>query len=396
MFKWISKMAAVSMLAALASLQPTQGHAYDSVFTDCCDPCDDCCDRFWFDADYLYWKIKNSPEPVPLVVGQNAKGQPFTGTFLGDRDIDLGWRSGGKFALGYWFDNSGCLGIECNYFFLGNKSKQFGVGTADNLAPRLRIPYFDVNLDAEDSIALSTPGRFAGNAYLKLKNSMQGAELNVIALVPSCDPFMSFGLLAGFRYWNFDEDLKFIVNSGLVSTPSIFNTIDKFNVQNNFYGGQLGASFDYHYCSFFFNLKGKVALGAMYQKLGIHGAFETNEISDTATGALVKYPGGIFALPSNIGNHKKTRFSVIPEVDVNLGYQFTECFSVHVGYSAMYVTNVLWAGKQIDPNINTTQSILFDFPNPQPPLVGPESPRARMRSEGLWVQGLNVGVQFTF
>lgn len=361
------------------------------------DPCGDCCNRFYIDADYLYWKIQNTSEPVPLVVGQDVSHGPFTGTFLGDQKIDLGWHSGARFAIGYWFGTPACINAEVNYFFLGKKSKEYRVGTEDNLAPRLRIPYFDVNLGIEDSIALSTPGRFAGDAYLRLNNNMQGVEANVIANFASFfDCRMNFGLLAGFRTLYFNENLHFLVHTSLETIPSIFNTTDVFDVKNNFYGGQLGASFDFSYCSFFMNMKAKVALGAMCQKLIICGQFETDELSDSATGALVNYSGGIFALPSNIGIHNKTRFSVIPEVDLNFGYQITDFFQLRAGYTAFYISNVLWAGRQIDDSINTTQSIIFDFPSPKPPFSGPADPKALMRSNGLWVQGFNIGFEFQF
>ena len=51
-------------------------------------------DSFWADVDYLYWKIQNSHEPAPLVI------QGPSSVVLGGKNIDMGWRSGGRFALG--------------------------------------------------------------------------------------------------------------------------------------------------------------------------------------------------------------------------------------------------------------------------------------------------------
>lgn len=357
---------------------------------DCCDDWDPCCNNFWLDADYLYWKIKDSPEPVPLVLNQPIRGGPST-VVLGNKKIDLGWRSGAKFALGYWFDDSHCLGCEVNYFFLPKESKRNTVASDANGSPRLRVPFFNVQTGLEDSIPLSTPAVFRGIALLKVDNSMKGAELNVIGAFPSCDCQMKFGWLAGFRWWNFNEHLKFHVDSPVISPPSIYTYGDKFKVKNNFYGAQIGGSFDYDYCNFFFNLKAKVALGAMCQETDIDGFFTTNEF----TGAPQTFDGGFFALPTNIGHHKKTRFSVLPELGVNFGYQVTEYLSLRVGYSGLYVSNVLWAGKLIDRNINPSQSANIDF-TPTPVLVGEASPQPRNKSEGFWAQGLNVGVEFKY
>lgn len=378
-----SKALVIGLSAFLMALS---GHSYGD-WNDTCDPC---CNRFYVDADYLYWKIKDSPDPVPFVIEQPIVDGPFT-TVLGDKKIDLGWRSGAKLALGYWFDDSRCLGAEVDYFFLAKKSKKFFVTSDETGSPRLRVPFFNVLTDLEDSSALATPALYRGSALLKIDNEMQGAELNMVGIVPSCDCNTKIGFLAGFRWWQFNEHLKFFGDSPMINPPSVYNYEDKFQVQNNFYGAQIGASFDYNYCSFFFNLKGKVALGAICQKTVINGFFATNEF----TGATETFTGGFFALPTNIGSHKKTRFSAIPELDVNLGYQFTECFGVRIGYSVLYVTNVLWAGKQIDRNINPTQSANIDF-TPTPVLVGEPSPTPRTRTEGLWAQGFNVGLEFQF
>lgn len=381
-----SKRIVISFLACFAALSAQS-------YADYYDSCDPCCNNFWVDADYLYWKIQDSPEPVPLVIQQLVTDGPFT-TVLGDKKVDLGWRSGGRFALGYWFCDSECfgrLGTEVNYFFLSNASKKFTVASDANGSPTLRVPFFNVETGLESSAAIAELGFYRGEALLKIDNKMQGAELNLVSAMPSCDCSTKFGFLAGFRWWNFDEHLDFLVNTPGINPPTIYNYGDKFDVKNNFYGGQLGASFDYNYCDFFFNLKGKVALGAICQETIIDGTFTTNEL----TGAIQTFVGGFFAEPTNIGHHKKTRFSVLPELDVNFGYQFTDCFSIRVGYSVLYVSNVLWAGKQIDRNINPTQSANIDFTE-TPALVGVPSPEARNKSEGLWAQGLNVGLDFQF
>lgn len=348
------------------------------------------CNRIWLDADYLYWKIKNSPEPVPLVIKQRHVYGPFK-TVLGDRNIDLGWRSGAKFALTYWANECRTLGAEVNYFFLSKESKKFTVASNSDGSPPLRVPFFDVQTGLEDSSPLATPGLYRGKALLKVNNRMQGSEFNVLGVFPSCDCRMSFGWLAGFRWWNFNEHLKFFGNSPIISPPSIYNYGDKFSVKNNFYGAQIGGSFDYNYCNVFFNLKGKIALGAICQKTIIDGFFTTSEF----TGVPETFTGGFFALPTNIGHHKKTRFSVLPELNANIGYQFSDRFSVRLGYSVLYVSNVLFAGKQIDRHINPSQSANIDF-TPTPKLVGKPDPKPRTRTEGLWAQGLNAGFEFQF
>lgn len=223
---------------------------------------------------------------------------------------------------------------------------------------------------------------------------MQGAELNVMTTRPF-DYHSRFKFLVGFRYWNFDDHLTFYTNSPNIpgQQANVFFTQDTFHTENNFYGGQIGAQFDYDYCSFFFNVKGKVALGAICQETVINGELVTNNFD--GFGASQTFKGGYFALPTNIGHHKKKQISVIPEVNVNIGYQFADCVRFQVGYTFLYVTNVLRATKQIDRSINPSQSqAISDKANAV--LVGIPRPKARLRSDSLWTQGVSAGFEFQF
>jgi Protein of unknown function (DUF1551). len=389
MFKKFSMLTLLSCCTAIVALQPTQAQAYNDP---CCyDPCGSCCDRFWVSADYLYWEIQDSKESVPLVVsgpvvqeGAPILGLPGTQVVLGCDNLKNDWRSGGRFSIGYWFDDCKCWGAELNYFFLPNKSRSktvFSDGSANS--EFLAIPLFDEATNSEISYALARPGFWSGTASLRYKNNMQGAELNVLKTIPSCDCNMSFGLLAGFRYLNFDEHLSFDTSSPNVAPfpEDTYTTTDKFHTENNYYGGQIGGKFEYNYCNFNFNATAKVALGALCQEAVIAG----NTISNYPIGnsiAAVTTPGGYFTSAANIGNHKKTEFSVLPEIDVNLGYQITDCLRLQVGYSFLYVSNVMRAGKLIDRKINTAAT--------------PVETDYKTNKDGLWAQGVNAGIEFRF
>ena len=385
---------AIGLLAGMTALcTPLQGD-------DCCY-CE--CDNFWFDADYLYWQIQDSPEPVVLVTsGTSASSLNLSSTssnVLGGRSIKNDWRSGGRFALGYWFDQDRCFGLEANYFFLPSESKSGAVastGAPDSLL--LGVPYFDVatGFNAESAWVFAEPDVYTGFAGYKLRNSMQNAELNALTTY-SCGCDMNVSFLAGFRYWNFDENFKFYTSSpAFGNSTDIYQTVDKFDVQNNFYGGQVGIAFDYNCDCFFFNVKGKLALGGNCGRIGIHGEFLTNQTDGTT---IEEFEGGIFAQPTNIGNHSSSVFTVIPEVNANIGYWFTDCLSVHVGYNFLYVNNVYWAGKQIDRDINPTQKAVRKAvlsSTGSSTLVGVDAPRAKNRTASLWTQGVNAGIEFKF
>jgi len=403
-----------SLFASILLCTQVQAEPYNCYSATNWDNCG-CTDRFWIDAEYLYWQIQDSPENTILVVEGPAASPSFDGpvvgvpgytTVLGGKNIDNNWRSGGKFGMGYWFDDTRHYGIEGNYFFLPNTSKSSSV-TATGAAGTnsLFIPFYDVTTDLDSSVVIATPladaggvgGPLLGTATLKVVNSMQGAELNGLAVFP-CGCAFNMSALVGLRYWNFNENLTFSVDSPYIPPHAvdIFEVTDKFLVKNNFYGGQIGCGLDYSCDCFSFNAKVKVALGAMCEELKINGSTFTNDFNTVPfTGTAVSYEGGMFSQVSNIGTHTKTEFAVIPEVNVNFGYQVTECFRIKVGYTFLYVSNMLYAGQQLSQYINPTQSVFLED-EPAPVLTGTAAPSGRMKTSTLWVQGVNAGFEFQF
>lgn len=370
--------------------QPISCYTYD----ECCPPCT----SYWVEAEYLCWQIKNSPKVVPLVgegdefdpLASPILGEPGTSVVLGDREFNNGWRSGGRFSLGTWFCNEKKYGTEISYLFLAPKSISHRVSSGEDGTPILFIPFFDAVTELESSTFGSAPNRFIGLARVKVENRMQGAEWNGLAQF-GCYNGFDIQALAGFRWWNFNEKLTFKTESPDIGDPnSVFDTTDKFDTRNNFYGGQLGLIVGYNWNCFSIDVKGKVALGAINEQVNIKGELVTNVFA----GGLQTFEGGYFALPTNIGGHSKTQFAVIPEVNVNIGYQISDRWSIKAGYSFLYVSRMLWASEQIDRNINPSQapSIVGE------PAVfqGVEAPKALLKSSHFWAQGVNVGLEFRF
>ncbi len=359
--------------------------------------------RYWVSGEYIYWKIQNSPDIVPLVISNSTiveshpvVGESGTEVVLGGKSIHNDWRSGGRFGTGYWFNDHQSIGIEGNYFFLEKASKTSSV-FSDGLtgSDYLSVPYFDVVTGEDTSIYIAEIDTYSGLATLKNSNTMQGAELNALTRVlRSCN--LKIDVLGGFRFWNFFEHLTFNGDSPYIPPHAvdIYKTYETFQVNNNFYGGQFGGELDYRYHNFFLNLTGKIALGAMRETVKIKGYLLTNDYTSTPfEGTPVSYPGGYFALRTNNGKFGQTEFAAIPEINFNIGYEFAKCFRLQAGYTALYASNVLWASKQVNPNINPDQAKLYTT---TPSLEGPASPKAPMVTKGLWVQGVNVGFTLKF
>jgi hypothetical protein len=108
---------------------------------------------------------------------------------------------------------------------------------------------------------------------------------------------------------------------------------------------------------------------------------------------VVTQPAGILALRSNSGSYSRTAFSIVPELGVNLGYQFSDHFRVYVGYNLMFWTNVVRPGEQIDRVVN---------PNNWPSSTSaggnspPRRPAFEFRDSAFWAQGVVAGFEWRF
>lgn len=391
----LKRLSALALLSLCTLLVPTTAQAGRNSYPPSCRnrpaTCPQACERAWFNAEYLYWKIQDSPEKVPLVVEGPL---PSSNVVLGGKSLSHDWRSGGKFGLGYWFDNSRRLGGEISYtFFPEVTSKRRVSSDASPGSSVLAIPYFNVFTGLNDFDPIAVPGDFQGSASLQCTSCMQSAEANAIVCMPE-DCGINITLLAGFRYWSYYETLTFRTSSPFIPPQAvdIYKTQDRFDGRNNFYGGQLGAKVEFKANQCFVALTGKVAVGTMHQRLGIDGYLKTNDFN--GLGSPEKFKGGYFALPSNIGNHSRDVLATIPEGKISFGF-VTDNYRVELGYTFLYANNVLRAGDTITSNINPTQSVAMTE-NPAAVLVGAKEPRSQFKSSSFWAHGLNVAFDFTF
>ena len=87
----------------------------------------------------------------------------------------------------------------------------------------------------------------------------------------------------------------------------------------------------------------------------------------------------------------RDRFSVVPEVGINVGYQVTDHINVFVGYSYLYWNNVVRPGNEINLALNSTRT-----PVSLVPPTGPIAPIFSFRDSDFWAQGVNFGVGLRF
>jgi hypothetical protein len=287
---------------------------------------------------------------VPSNAGVLGPASPQT-LFQGG-DVDSGARSGGRFRLGLWFWDSQVIGLEGGYFFLGDHSVTLAAGQEDS----------------------SPPGTPPGVYQVSLSSLLQCAELNAVANVTRSGPFR-LDFLGGFRYLQLDETLHAEQDFISADQSELDTWDDEFHTHNHFYGGQIGARAEWVWDRLVVDVSGKVALGVTNQQVALNGGL-TRAIATPGMDAFGNpvqnvqvvqgSNSGLLAQPDSYScNH----FTVVPEVNLDVGYQFTRWFRATLGYSFLYWSSVARPGDQVS---------------------------GVPRMTGFWAQGLNCGLGFSY
>jgi len=368
----------------------------------CSDPCCSQRGRLYGSAEYLLWWIRpgNAPPlvttgPATLPVGQQGVlGVPGNTTIFGG-PLDYGTFSGGRLTFGYWFDPCETCAIEGRFFFLGQNSLQFGAGSPGYAV--VGRPFFNENFNVPGAELAVSPGIGAGQVLVNSASQLWGAEANLRKNICSgC--WGRWDLFGGVRFLDLTESLTInenvmaLANSMSVSPiapGSLISNFDSFRTENQFYGGQLGTELELHKGKWFTDLRGALAAGDMHEVVEINGGTALFP----PTGGVQLAQGALLALPSNIGRFTRERFAVVPELGINVGYQFTENFRVFVGYTALYASNVVRPGDQIDTVLDVRQVPFAGQPIPPVSQVRPLLP---FKSSDLWVHGVNFGFELRY
>ncbi len=361
--------------------------------------------RVWVSAGLMVWGLKAGHTPPLLTSGTST-------VYGGNQNNDA--RLGGRFTMGAWLNPGQTKGIEGSYFFLNGPSETFS--TSSPGTPVLARPFTNAITGLPDSQLISFPGVIGGSAVVSTSSQFQGAQLNGICnLCCSCptnccstgccqtggyqtgystQTGYRMDMIGGVQYLSLNESLVITENLLILPTAppaldpgSTTMVTDRFETRNNFYGGQIGMRGEWYRGAWFVNGTSQVGLGNTHQEVQISGS----TVFTSSGGVAVTQPGGLLALPTNIGTYSRDQFTVVPQIGINVGRQLTNHVRVYVGYTSIYWSSVVRPGDQIDPVINTTQLPTAAGPGT---LVGPARPAFAFHDSGLWAHGINAGVQF--
>lgn len=382
-------------------------------------------ERYWFEADYLLWWIKGMKNTPPLVTTSDPSDQgvliPGNSTrVLFPTDAlfrDVG--SGGRIRFGAWLDPLHENGIEADGFGLRVPPERFRAASGGT--PLLARPFFDTlpaanSPNAEVVATTASPAR-EGEVSVLGESDLYSAGVrwrwNVSAARrqdgPACAAgrryfaFLPWGDIRldftfGYRYARLDEQLSVFETVTILEGLSIndrYDVADQFRTENDFHAAEIGMHYSYHRCRLSFDLLPRLAFGNTRQRIRIDGS---TLYTPGSTGISQSQLGGLLALEgTNIGNYRRDMFSIMPQMEVRLGYRISNRIEATFGYSFLYWMEVARPGEQMDYNVNSSY-----FPSnnpvsgPGPAPNGPRDPRPQMADSAFWAQGLTFGIECRF
>jgi hypothetical protein len=308
---------------------------------------------------------------------------------------------------GIWVDPYQTFALEGHYYALVStsttfsQSSTFSDGTLDDAI--LARPFFNnaPGVDQQESLLVAFPDLVVGpgpllvdvdgtievQEYSRIQSAGGGGRYSI----GPHNGLVHLFILGGYRFFQISEGLTISSSSSpgtdpfpIPFPPGTIQVFDRFDTQNTFNGGEVGLGAEMGLSRFSLIVDSRLALGNMHQTLDIDG-----RTSAVAGPYIASYEGGLLAQPTNIGNYSRNQFSLIPSLDLKLGFQVLPVVRLTVGYNLTFVTNVLRPGEQIDTNVNTTQIAGL-------PLVGPPSPAATLDNSTIWLQGWTAGLDMRF
>jgi hypothetical protein len=361
--------------------------------------------RNWVSAELLLWWSRGQTVPA-LVTTSSPPANGIVGA--GDTAVLLGggrfgdtFHVGGRVGGGHWFDDNGCRGFDWRVFWVAPTTATFGASSPP--FPLLARPFFNVNPGitgvpfGPSAEVVAAPG-VTGAVTASMKSTLWGAETNYRRFLAG-NGCARLDLLVGYRYLDLRDDLT--VSETFTAIPgailpagamTVSGTVfDRFRTQNQFHGGQVGLAGSVQRGRWSLDGRSTLALGTVFQSADISGG-QRLAFPD---GSVAAVPGGLLAVPgANIGHFSQSRFAVVPEVGVNLGYQLTSHLKVFVGYNFLYLSSAVRPGGVIDPNIDAAR-----VPNLLPagsgaPLATSISPQPQFHASGYYIQGINFGLVY--
>lgn len=157
--------------------------------------------------------------------------------------------------------------------------------------------------------------------------------------VPAACSRLSLSWLAGFRWFQFNDDLSFAASNG----DAVFDGSDLYynnNVTNDLFGFQIGGNGNYCITQCI-----SVYSGVKFGVYGNHMQYDTSMGTGTDF-AVIDSPNAYDGMPYNYMTSSND-VALIGEWDLGAGYAITPCWSVRAGYRVLAASGIATAVGQI-------------------------------------------------
>nr|WP_286177771.1 BBP7 family outer membrane beta-barrel protein [Rhodopirellula sp. JC639] len=358
--------------------------------------------RLSFRAEYLLWDVTGMDTP-PLVTtspngtGQGSAavlGQPGTSVAFGGDSVNDGSVSGFLLGGGWWITPQRNVAIEMEYFQLDELDDGYN-GSSDG-AVILGRPYVDVSQGVETAELIAYPGLVGGDIRVGSETDLRSFLIDArVSLCPAhgvccqnCGLRNRTDWIIGYRNIRLRDSLAINENrrSLVVGQDRTIASSDQFQTTNQFHGLQLGIVRRRLLQRAWLETSMRVAIGNIEQTLRVSGSTTINDQGSSAT-----YGGGLLAQTTNGGTRSRDEFGMIPELGIRLGFRLTDRLHAHIGYTVLYLPNVIRASEQIDRDIH---------PGLIPPGAGAVSgvlrPAVAWDQSDYLAHGLQLGGELNF
>jgi hypothetical protein len=293
----------------------------------------------WFAGATGLVMTRTLPGGVPVM--RPAGGAQLTTTSGG-----LSWPGGVDLHVGRWFGPRQKNAVEFIYWGV------FGMGATDSVAGSgiVAIPQAAATVGGTPAVDYLTNATGQEITRSDLVNDIEinwlyslGDRPEFASRDPS-SPSRSVNLmwLAGFRFFQLEDVLTASTSSATAGSPLDFGVA----TNNNLYGGQVGAKFDWRFANRLrFNAVPKFMLAG-------------NSITNTSTLATASGTPAVFTASGAPVNVHSTLgvFSWLGSVDTGVVWDVTDRWSLSLGYRVVGVGNIAQADGQW-PTLITNESL---------------------------------------